>query len=304
MRIKAMKVITAKTKIRHRNELNQTLAQLPLSAKRVLCLALVSIDTKKPIESGQVFRVTAETYAKIAQIDISVAYKQIKEGAELLSRSQLSLSGDEVIVLAKELGLPFTEKNKPDNIDLSITDFCAYSKNEGYLAMRFTRAIEPYISNLIGTYNKFTTQLLTSAIKLNGQYSGALYQLIRKNYSRFKNKNYFSISVNALKDELIAYTINDNGVIDYKYPDYPIFKREVINKAIKEIKDKTEISFLSCLVESKEGRKVSVLRFEFVVDEESFSGNSEDIKADTLEPLNTDDAEFLELFDKKFPSGK
>ena len=155
------------------------------------------------------------------------------------------------------------------------------------------------ISNLIGGENKFTTQLLTSAMRLSGQYSWALYQLIRKNYSKFKSKNYFTIPLNELKDELIAYTIKDDELV-YKYPEFPIFKREVINKAIKEIKEKTEIEFLSCLIESKEGRKVSVLRFEFLISEDNFTG----IDSETDEFMNGDDAAFLAEFDKAVPSKK
>lgn len=293
MRIKTVTKLSEKTKIRHRNEINKTLAQLPLSAKRVLCLALVSVDTKKPLEPGKIFKVTADTYSSITKVKPSVAYRQLKEGAELLNNSKLSLSSDDIAALAKELGLPDSMKKSFERLDMGITDYCAYSQNEGFVVLKFTSTIHPYISNLIGGENKFTTQLLTSAMRLSGQYSWALYQLVRKNYSRFKLKNHFSIPLIELKDELIAYTIDDEGNIDYKYPDFPIFKREVINKAIKEINEKTEIKMLSCLVESKEGRKVSVLRFEFHIDEEKFTGE-----------FSEDDAAFLDEFDKKVPSKK
>ncbi|ECQ8044175.1 PI protein, partial [Salmonella enterica] len=69
---------------------------------------------------------------------------------------------------------------------------------------------------------------------------------------------------------------------------------------IKEIKEKTEIEFLSCLIESKEGRKVSVLRFEFLISEDNFTG----IDSETDEFINGDDAAFLAEFDKAVPSKK
>ncbi|HGG8828372.1 TPA: replication initiation protein [Enterobacter kobei] len=291
--------ISEKTKIRHRNEINKTLAQLPLSAKRVLCLALVSVDTKKPLEPGMIFKITADTYASITKVKPSVAYRQLKEGADLLNTSKLSLSSDDILALSNELGLPDAMRKNLERLDMGITDYCAYSPNEGYVVLKFTHTIHPYISNLIGGENKFTTQLLTSAMRLSGQYSWALYQLIRKNYSKFKSKNYFTIPLNELKDELIAYTIEDDELV-YKYPEFPIFKREVINKAIKEIKEKTEIEFLSCLIESKEGRKVSVLRFEFLISEDNFTG----IDSETDEFMNGDDAAFLAEFDKAVPSKK
>ncbi|AVU38037.1 hypothetical protein SK68_05222 [Serratia marcescens] len=299
MRIKVMKNVTEKTKIRHRNEINKTLAQLPLAAKRVLCLALVYVDPKKEMRMGQTFKIRADMYAKIAGIHPSVAYKQVKEGAELLNVSKLSLTGNDMKELAKELGLP-NSKNI-DRLDLSITDYCAYNQNEGFVILRFGYTITPYISRLIGAENKFTTQLIASSLKLRGEYSWSLYQLIRKNYSTFKGKNSFSLSLEELKDELIAYNIDDNGDIIYKYPEYPIFKREVINKAIKEIKEKTEVTFLSCVVDEKEGRKVSKLRFEYAIDEDKFAESGSDFP---IELFDDDDSVFLEEFDRKVPPKK
>lgn len=262
--------LAQKTKIRHRNELNLTLAQLPLAAKRVMYMALASVDSRKPIETGQVFRVRADDLASAADIEISVAYKQLKDGAKLLRGSSLTLTGDDIIALSDELNLPYGSRNRPSEIDLSITDYCAYFNNEGYLELRFSRVIEPYISSLLGNKYKFTTQLLTSCLRLSGQYSSALYQLIRKYHSKFSGKNSFIISLNELKEEIIAYTFKDDGTIEYKYPDFPIFKRDVLNKAIAEIKKKTEVKELTCATYKKDGRKGSSLIFEFVIEENVF----------------------------------
>ncbi|HEI2855644.1 TPA: replication initiation protein, partial [Escherichia coli] len=132
------------------------------------------------------------------------------------------------------------------------------------------------------------------------QYSSSLYQLIRKNYSNFKKKNSFAISIEELKDELIAYTFDGDGNIEYKYPEFPIFKRDVLNKSIAEIKKKTEISFIGVSVFEKEGRKVSKLQFDFIVDEDEFSGNGDDF----LTALSEEDSAFLKEFDKAIPPKK
>lgn len=294
--------VTQKTKIRHRNELNLTLAQLPLAAKRVMYMALAPIDSRKPIEKGRVFRVRADDLASAADIEVSVAYKQLKDGAKLLRGSSLSLTGDDIVALSEDLELPYNSKNKPSEIDLSITDYCAYFNNEGYLELRFSRVIEPYISSLLGNKNKFTTQLLTSSLRLSGQYSSALYQLIRKHYSNFKKKNNFVISLEELKDEIVAYTFLDNGKIEYKYPDFPIFKRDVLNKAIAEIKKKTEVKVLTCATHKKEGRRVSSLMFEFIIEEDAFSGN--DLDNFELLNLSDEDKKFIDMFDGKYPAKK
>ncbi len=73
----------------------------------------------------------------------------------------------------------------------------------------------------------------------------------------------------------------------------------MLNKAIAEIKKKTEISFVGFTVHEKEGRKVSKLKFEFVVDEEEFSGDEEVISS-----LSDADAAFLKEFDETLPPKK
>ena len=306
MRLKVMMEVNKKTKIRHRNELNHTLAQLPLPAKRVMYMALAPIDSKEPLERGRVFKIRAEDLAALAKITPSLAYRQLKEGGKILGASKISLRGDDIIALAQELNLPFTAKNSPEELDLNITEWSAYSSDEGYLSLKFTRTIEPYISSLIGKKNKFTTQLLTASLRLSSQYSSSLYQLIRKHYSNFKKKNYFIISVEELKDELIAYTFDKDGNVEYKYPDFPIFKRDVLNKAIAEIKNKTEISFIGFTVHEKEGRKISKLKFEFVIDEDEFSGDKDGLTGDDdfKMTFGDDDAAFLKAFDETVPPQK
>ncbi|PHM59516.1 replication initiation protein [Xenorhabdus ishibashii] len=300
MKLKSAMNITQKTKIRHRNELNQTLAQLPLPAKRVVYMALAPIDSRNPIENGRIFKIRADDFAAIADISVTLAYRQLKEGAKLLSASSLSLNGNDIVSLAEDLGLPYSAKNKPSQIDLSITDYCAYFNNEGYLELRFSRTIEPYISSLLGEKYKFTTQLLMSSMRLSNQYSSALYQLVRKNYSSFKRKNKFSISLINLKDELAVYKILPNGDIEYKYPDFPIFKRDILKKSVAEIKKKTEISFLE-FTETRSGRKVSNIVFEFLINEDVFSGKGIENNID-IDSLSKEEAGFIKMFDEEFPS--
>lgn len=52
---------------------------------------------------------------------------------------------------------------------------------------------------------------------------------------------------------------------DYKYPDYPAFKRDVLNKSVKEIMKHTEVKNLSFVVSEKIGRKVYKLKFSYTI---------------------------------------
>ncbi|EFE3270821.1 hypothetical protein CIZ88_004832 [Escherichia coli] len=57
--------VTKKTKIRHRNEINSTFSSLPLSARRILFMAMAQIDSREELSEGATFRITAREYAFI-----------------------------------------------------------------------------------------------------------------------------------------------------------------------------------------------------------------------------------------------
>ncbi|WP_139767567.1 replication initiation protein, partial [Salmonella enterica] len=83
--------VTKKTKIRHRNEINSTFSSLPLSARRILFMAMAQIDSREELSEGATFRITAREYAFIANIDVTGAYRQLKEGAEELQASVIRI---------------------------------------------------------------------------------------------------------------------------------------------------------------------------------------------------------------------
>lgn len=260
--------VSPKTKIRHRNEINSTFSQLPLPSRRVLFMAIAQIDAKKLIPDGAVYRITAKEYADIANVDLSVAYKQLKSGAEELQKSTISIPKSELLKPFKRAGEPLltrpTAKLPKDTIySLNITEYCAYSESEGFIELRFTRTMEPYVSLLAGGY--YTTQVLLSAARLSENNSSALYQLIRKNISQGKTK-YFDIEIKYLKDELGLYTdtVNERK---YFYEEFKIFNRDFLKKTTKAIKETTEIKDLKFEIIEKEGRKAFKIRFSYTLDE-------------------------------------
>ncbi|EDR7001732.1 replication initiation protein [Salmonella enterica subsp. enterica serovar Java] len=283
-----MKTVTGLTKVRHRNEVGITLASLSLSAKRVLFLALCQIDTKEILDDD-ILEVDADFFSKATALDKYSAYAALKEGAKVLSATTLVLNRDDLKNLANELGMPFSKNKMPDRLDLNLTEFCAYYEHLATVKIKFTNTAKRYFSKLIGLENRYTTQVLKSVVLLNSVNSTNLYQVIRRFYSQNNLKKNFDISVNELKDEMGLYTIEDNEKV-YKYPKYSFFVRDVINKSIKEITEKTEIKKIQFSVVGKKGRMAYMLRFEFTINE--------------LTSVSEDDVKFLEEFDKKFPPKK
>lgn len=253
------KRISVKTKIRHRNEINNTFSALPLSARRILFMAMAQLDSKSILSSGQMFKITAKEYAAIAAVDLSVAYKQMKDGAEQL---QLSLIK---IPKSKLLQPEMKEISQSDAVwRLNLTDFCSYSEKESSIILSFGRTIEPYICQLKDNY---TTQVLFSAVRLSDTNASSLYQLIRKYISAGNDKN-FDIEIDELKEQLLLYKECD-GIKTYLYPDFKIFNRAFLKKNVAVICESTEIKNLTVDVIAKIERKASKLRFSYQLDKET-----------------------------------
>ncbi|OKP21816.1 replication initiation protein [Serratia fonticola] len=257
--------VTHRTKIRHRNEINSTFSKLPLSARRLLFMAIAQLDPKRVIEQGQVFRITANDYAMISDIDISVAYKQLKEGANELQHSVLSIPKSQLLeplIRAGEPLLPRKNKKSPSDTirSMNLTEYCDYAESEGYVDIRFTGVIEPYICRLA---DNFTTQALLSAARLSENNASSLYQLVRKNISMGKY-SYFEIGIDELKDELNLYKVED-GLKNYFYPDFKIFNRAFLKKNVTLISKVTEVKNFNYEVSEKIGRKASKLKFSYTI---------------------------------------
>ncbi|ENG3406994.1 replication initiation protein [Salmonella enterica] len=283
-----VKIVTRLTKVRHRNEVGVTLSSLSLSAKRVLFLALCQIDTKEMLEDD-ILEVDSDFFSKATSSDKHAAYAALKEGAKVLSSTTLVLNRDDLKNLANELGIPSSKNKMPDRMDLNLTEFCVYYDNLATVKIKFTNTAKRYFSKLIGSENRYTTQVLKSVVILNSTNSTNLYQVIRKYYSQNASKRTFDISVEELKDEMGLYTI-ENGEKNYKYPKYSFFVRDVINKSIKEIIEKTEVKIINFSVVGKKGRMAHMLRFEFSINEDL--------------TLPDEEIKFLEEFDRKVPPKK
>ncbi|EAP2432806.1 replication initiation protein [Salmonella enterica] len=254
--------VSKKTKIRHRNEINNTFSSLPLAARRILFMAMAQLDSKDSLTEGQVFRVSASEYSNIADVDVSVAYKQMKEGVSELQSSVIKIKQSQLIKDIPNLNL-----KKDSLLSLNLTDYCVYTESEGYIDIVFSRSIEPYITRLKDSY---TSQVLISSVRLTDSNASTFYQYLRKKISEGKLKG-FDVGVTELKDELGLYGFSDDDVNQrlYYYPQFKDFNKDFLSKNIAKISNLTEIKNLKFSIIEKQGRKASKLRFSYKIDKES-----------------------------------
>jgi plasmid replication initiation protein len=256
--------VSKKTKIRHKTDINKTFSTMPLSARRVLFLCLAQLDPKKIIPESFMFRIYANEYATICNIDSSTAYSQLKDSTLKLQQHLISIPRDKLLPPIPRLGDRAWKKPEGKGTRvLNVTDFCDYIDGEGYIEISFSRQMEPYICSLS---NDYTTQVLLSAVRLRDTNASNFYQLIRKNISQ-GNKDFFDINVIELKQELGLYT-TVKGETVYSYPEFKHFNSLVLKRSIKAIKSPiTELTNIDVKIIERKGRKANILRISYTISE-------------------------------------
>ncbi|CNI56855.1 replication initiation protein [Yersinia ruckeri] len=256
--------VSETTKIRHRHEINATFSKMALAAKRVLFMAIAQVDSKQLIERGQTFVVSANDYASIANVDISVAYKQLKDAGEELQGMTLEIPKSELLPPFQRAGEPLIWKKPVGNGVrlLNLTEYIDYEAGDGFIEINFTRQMEPYICRLKDGY---TTQVLLSAVRLSDPNASNLYQLIRKKISSGMIK-YFDITIDQLKDELNLFKLDTETTEKiYLYPEFKDFNKAVIKKSLLSIEKLTELGKLNAEVIEKRNRKAYAVRISYSI---------------------------------------
>lgn len=288
-----MNKITSDKKIRHSNQLNATLAALPVSAKKSFLMALRNIDPRTPIEVGTVFTIKAADYASIANIGIKEAYRQLRDGALYLQQSYFTLDDKDIANMRDFLKLPERFK-KSKKLVINLTKAVSYESELGTLSLEFNDYILPLITLLKGEEEKYTTQVLHSSMVLKNSYSYSLYQFLRKKYSSNKWSKSIEIDIDELKRELLCYDVIEDEIV-YKYTKLAVFRKEVLDRAIAEILSKTEFKTLVIDNGAKEGKKVKKLIINFSLEDKSVDNNTVEVK----ELIN-----FVQFNNTVNPSGK
>lgn len=159
--------------------------------------------------------------------------------------------------------------------------FLSYAKtvpNKGTIKVRIEPILKPYLLSL---QKKFTRYQLKNVLKLNANYSIRLYELLKQNLVM----RYRVFEIEDLK-ELLG--------IPGKYEKVYDFKKNVIEKALEEINEYTNISVTYS--QEKTGRRVTHFRFEI-------KPQFEDEEAKIIEKLYTKD-QIEDLKEKCGLSGK
>ena len=214
------------------NRLNQAFQVLTLAELHIVQLAIVDArETGTGLSTNTPLRIDAKRYAEVFNTTRQNAYQRMKEAEESLFNRRFSFY-DESGKLIKSRWIQQVR----------------YLDDEGAIELVLTLAVVQGISRIDGVKEFFTQYLLSQTSQLNSVYSARLYELLVQWRSAGKVP---MIELVSFREQLGI------GVNEYQRIDH--FKARVLDSAVKEINEKTDIKV--DYEQYKKGRSISGFSF-------------------------------------------
>ena len=210
------------------NRLNSAIQSLSLPELRIIQLAIVDArETGNGLNTDTPLRIDAMRYADAFDTTRQNAYIRMKETEETLFNRRFSFVDSE----GKLVKSRWIQRVR-------------YLDNEGAIEVIFTYDVVKCITRLDGAEEFFTQYLLSQTAKLNSVYSVRLYELLVQWKSVGKTPVF---DLDMFRGQL--------GVNKDEYIRISNFKIRVLDSAVKEINEKTDLTV--SYTQQKKGRIVS-----------------------------------------------
>ena len=216
------------------NALVEASYRLSLYEQRIMLACIAQVRRDEPLTDQQLYTVTAQQIADMAGVSVDRAYQHIKVASERLFDRRVTLH---------------EAPNGGGNPLVRLTRWVqevVYMEAQGKVALRFSRAMVPYLSQLT---EQFTGYALSDVAKMTSAHAIRLYELL----AQWRGAGEREVSVDWLRDAL---------QLEGRYPLMADLRRWVIEPAIAQINEHSPLAVV--WGQRKTGRKVTHLRFEFV----------------------------------------
>lgn len=214
------------------NQLNSALQNLSLPEIRIVQLAIVDArETNTGLTTDKPLRIDAIRYAEIFETTRQNAYMRMKDAEETLFNRRFSYV-DERGKVVKSRWIQQVR----------------YLDDEGAIELVFTVAVVNGISRIDGAEDFFTSYLLEQTAHMDSIYSVRLYELLVQ-WKTAKNTPMFELE--KFRDQL--------GVDVHEYKRMGNFKLRVLDLAVKEINEKSDIKV--SYEQVKKGRVIIGFKF-------------------------------------------
>ena len=214
------------------NQLNSAVQNLSLPELRIIQLAIVDArETGKGLDTKTPLRIDAMRYADAFDTTRQNAYILMKQSEETLFNRRFTY---------------FDREKKP--IKSRWLQDVRYLDDEGAIEVCFTRLVVECITRLDGAEQFFTQYMLSQTANLNSVYSVRLYELLIQWKTAGKTP-VFELSL--FRGQM--------GLDDGEYKVMCDFKKRVLDLAVNEINEKTDLTV--SYTQEKKGRVIYGFKF-------------------------------------------
>ena len=232
-----------------------------LVAQRVIILAIIEAREQGSMsEIGGIHRIKASDYEKHFECDKTTAYRSLKSACESLYESEFV----------------WTDKDAKGRDKINKSRFvqrASYSEGGGYIEVMFGNDVIPLITRLSEKYTEYELKQIKD---LNSIYALRVFEILMQWSSVGKTP---PITIENLRTRL--------GIEEHQYKTMGNFKSRVLDHAIKEINDNTNIR--ATYEQHKEGRRITGFTFKFKVKANTKKVIDIKIDNDTLTSLKMTD---------------
>ena len=214
------------------NRLNMAIQNLTLPELRIIQLAIVDArETGNGLSTDTPLRINAMRYAEAFETTRQNAYNRMKEAEETLFNRRFTFLDSE----GKTVKSRWIQRVR-------------YLDDEGAIELAFTLDVVKAITRLDGAEEFFTQYLLSQTSNLNSVYSVRLYELLIQ----------WKTAVKTPVFELSLFR-GQMGLNDGEYKAMNDFKKRVLDLAVKEINEKTDLTV--SYTQEKKGRLIHGFKF-------------------------------------------
>lgn len=226
-----MPSITKPLVIRKSNALIEASYKLTMSEQRLLVLLASTISPND--EDFKDYEITVSDFAQMFELELNKSlYDTLQNAALSLMKQQLRFNDDSVIKVVQWLS------------------YIEYVKGSGVVKLRFDKALMPHLLQL---KERFTQYRLDNIVRLSGQYSARLYELLKAESFKAKSGKFQrSFKIDELRVIL--------GIEENAYPIFNDLKLRVINPSINEISVSSDL-IVNDVKYGKTGRKITNVTF-------------------------------------------
>lgn len=232
------------------NWLNQALQTLTLLEIRIIQLAIIDArESGLGLSPDKPLTISAKRYAEVFGVQAKNAYAKIKEAEDTLFKRQFTC----------------IDPKDGKTIKSRWVQDVKYLDQEGKIELCFSRVVVQGISRIDGAVDFFTKYLLSNTINFRSVYSVRLYELLTQWKSADPQKMPM-FELGKLRAQL--------GLEPTEYERFDNFKSRVLEKAIKEINEHSDLTVRYEQV--KKGRLV--VGFYFYIEEKNKKDANKKIK--------------------------